>query len=201
MDDGALWQAWRGGDQRAGEQLFERYFDAIYGFFDRRVNADVADLVQRTFLGCVEARDRFRGASTFRTFIFAIARNELFAHYRAQKRGAEIDFGVSSVADLSPSPSALARQRSDQERLLDALRALPVDMQLALELRFWEDLSGPELAVILDVAEGTVRSRLRRGIEALRSHLEGDGGGDFLQLSPGEELEDWAGRLAKQFGL
>lgn len=200
MDDTALWQAWRAGDKRAGEALFERYFDAIYGFFERKVTGDVSDLVQRTFLGCVEARDRFRGASSFRTFLFAIARNELFTYYRSRRQGALVDFGVSSLAELAPSPSSVARQRSERDILLDALRALPLDLQLTLELRFWENLTGPDLAVILEIPEGTVRSRLRRALDALRQHLASVEGGALLPLAPGEDLEAWATRLRGQFG-
>ena len=143
----------------------------------------------------------FRGASTFRTFLFAIARNELCAHYRAAKRGADIDFSVSSVADLSPSPSAVARARSERERLVEALRALPVDAQVAIELRFWGGLSGPELAVVLEVAEGTVRSRLRRGLEGLREHLARDGGGEIVEVAEGDDLEAWATRLGDHVRL
>lgn len=198
--DDVLWQAWCQGDKRAGEQLFERYFDAIYGFFERKVQGEVSDLVQRTFLGCVEARDRFRGASSFRTFVFAIARHELYAHYRARKKGQAVDFSVSSLAELSPSPSSLARHRSERERLLEALRSLPLELQIALELRFFEELSGSDLAVILEVPEGTVRSRLRRALEALRQRLDADGDGPILPFGPGEDLDAWAARIGKQFG-
>lgn len=200
MDDASLWQAWCAGDKRAGETLFERYFDAIYGFFERKVQGDVSDLVQRTFLGCIEARERFRGASSFRTFLFAIARHELFAHYRSKRRGAVVDFGVSSLAELAPSPSSVARQRSERDILLEALRGLPLDLQLILELRFWENLSGPDLAVILELPEGTVRSRLRRALEELRQRLSKEGAALF-PLAPGEDLEAWATRLRGQFGL
>ena len=198
-DDGVLYEAWKGGDKRAGEVLFERYFDAIYRFFESKAKGDVGDLVQRTFLGSIEARDRFRGASSFRTFLYAIARNELYGYYRGRRREAAVDFGVSSVADLAPGPSTFARHRSERGRLLAALETLPVDLQLAIELRYWEGLSGPDLAVVLEIAEGTVRSRLRRALEALRDALatDEDGRGLLARLAGGSEgdLEAWAGEL------
>jgi RNA polymerase sigma factor (sigma-70 family) len=200
-DDSTLWQAWRGGDRRAGEELFERYFDAIYRFFGRKIQGDVGDLVQRTFLGCVEARDRFREASSFRTFLFAIARNELCAYFRARKQNAALDFSVSSLAELSPSPSTMARQRSERDVLNAALRALPLDLQLAVELRFWENLSGPDLAVVLEIPEGTARSRLRRALEALRDALAAQEGGARLLGAPGEDLDAWAARLKGKVGI
>jgi len=196
-DDAALLDAWRGGDRGAGERLFERHFDAIYRFFERKGLADVGDLVQRTFLGCIEARDRFRGGASFRTFLYAIARHELFGFFRGRKK--EIDFGVSSLADLAPGPSTIARTRDLNELLLAALRVIPLDLQLALELRFWEGLSGPELADALEVPEGTVRSRLRRALEALREALRGHEAGAKLLASLPADADDafdaWADRL------
>ncbi|MEZ4365544.1 MAG: sigma-70 family RNA polymerase sigma factor [Kofleriaceae bacterium] len=203
-DDASLLEAWRGGDRAAGEALFERYFDAIYRFFERKGLPDVADLVQRTFLGCVEAKDRFRGASSFRTFLFAIARHELYGYFRGRHARAALDFGVSSLADLAPGPSTAARDRSEREALLAALRVIPVELQVALELRFWEGLSGPELAEVLELPEGTVRSRLRRALEALRVALAADGGGAGLLAvmpeDPEVALDAWAASLRPRLG-
>lgn len=201
-DDAALFDAWRAGDRGAGERLFERHFEAIYRFFEGKVSGDVVgDLVQRTFLGCVEARERFRGTSSFRTFLYAIARHELFALFRRKKAGGDVDFGVSSLADLAPTPSTLARQRSQREHLVHALCSLPLELQLALELRFFEELSGPDLALVLEVPEGTVRSRLRRGLEALREALSREEASrGLLGPSPRDELEleRWAEGLARR---
>lgn len=202
-DDAALLEAWRGGDRAAGEQLFERHFDAIFRFFERKGVPDVGDLVQRTFLGCVEARDRFRGGATFRTFLFAIARHELYGFFRGRKQA--LDFGVSSLADLAPGPSTIARTRDLHDLLLAALRVIPLDLQLALELRFWEGLSGPELAAALEVPEGTVRSRLRRALDALREALRAHEAGAKLLASMPEDADGafdaWADRLRADLQL
>lgn len=187
--DAQLFEAWRGGDRAAGEALFERHFDAIYGFFRAKVSGDVSDLVQRTFLGCVEAKDRFRGASSFRVFLFAIARHELYGHFRARKRDASLDFGVTSLADVAPSPSTEARARSDRQAIEEALRSLALDLQLALELHYGEGLSGPDLSLVLGVPEGTARSRLRRALEQLRDRLASS---PFGPPSAEGDLDRWA---------
>jgi RNA polymerase sigma-70 factor (ECF subfamily) len=94
--------------------------------------------------------------------------------------------------------------------LLAGLHALPLDLQLALELRYWEDQSGPELAAILELPEGTVRSRLRRGLEALRDALaahdaaaSGQPSSPRSSLAPAvdEDLEAWALRLRQTMPL
>ena len=98
-DDFSLLDAWQQGDGRAGNRLFERHFDAIYRFFANKTGNDGADLVQRTFLGCIEARDRFRRTSSFRTFLFAIARNELRNHWRQRRKH-------EHVASNAPAPAS-----------------------------------------------------------------------------------------------
>ena len=182
--DEELLEAWRAGDRDAGDALFSRHFDSIYDFFARKVSHDVSDLVQRTFLGCVEGLDRFRGDCSPRTFLYAIARHELYYFLRRKKRDETIDFGVSSLRDVGPSPSSELGRRDDVARLIAALETIPLDLQILLELRFWEGLKRREVAVVLDIPQGTVASRLRRAIGLVRERLAEDGG---AQLVPSDE--------------
>ena len=95
--DMALLEQWRAGDREAGQALFARHFREIYRFFEYRVGGDADDLAQRTFLACVTARDQFRGLSSFRTFLFAIARNELYTFRKDE--GAHLEsYGWESKA-------------------------------------------------------------------------------------------------------
>lgn len=192
--DAHLFHRWREGDRTAGEELFTRHFESIYGFFENKVLGDVSDLVQRTFMGCIEARERFRGASSFRTFLFAIARHELYAHYRAQKAGQKLDFEHSSLMDLSPGLSSVLRQATDKALLLDALRALPLEMQIVLELHFWQGLPGADMAEVLEIPEGTVRSRIRRSLERLREVMSQP---NFMGLVPQavDDFDSWAATI------
>ena len=128
-------------------------------FFRNKVSGDVDDLVQQTFVSCLEAREGFRGACTFRTLLFRIARRRLYDYYRGQHRARELDFTTTSVRALGTSPSA-ALVRGDELALLrEALQELPVDAQTLLELHYWEGLSTEELAQVFDVSEGTIKSR------------------------------------------
>lgn len=170
--DEALLRSWREGDADAGNALFERYFDALYRFFTHKdVEGDVMDLLQNTMLASVESLSRFEGHSSVRTYLYAIARNKLRDYWRERTRRDELDFGVSSLTDLSPSPSSVLRA-GDQRRLLyTALRGLPMDQQISVELHYWEGLTGPELAEVIGVPEGTVRGRLHRARVKLRELL------------------------------
>ena len=172
MDDAALFEAWVRGDQGAGETLYRRHFDALYRFFRAKVPDDYEDLIQSTLLECVRSRDRFRGDSPFRAYLFGVARHRLL-HYLRAKGSNRLDFDAehSSVADLDPRPSTIAARRAEHRLLLEAMRRIPVGLQIALELHYWEDLSTAELAAVLDVPQGTIKSRLRRGREALETAL------------------------------
>src|SRR5262245_44777640 len=115
--DLALLERWRGGDRAAGQELFARHFADIYRFFENKVGAEADDLAQRTFLACARARDQFQGKSSFRTYLFAIARNELYDHLRARRQGAEVDFESASLADLGTSVGARVAKAQAAERL------------------------------------------------------------------------------------
>jgi len=173
-DDAELLQAWRRGDRSAAEALIERHYDGVLRFFRTKAGADAEDLVQRTFLRCVEPASAFRGDSTFKAFLFGVARNVLFEHIRAivRDKKADPDFGASSILDLNPRASTVAIERAEQRRLVLALQRIPVDLQMTLELFYWEELSVDELARALDVPAGTVKSRLHRARGLLKEALD-----------------------------
>ena len=175
-EDWELLASWRAGDVEAGNQLVATHFQAISRFFRGKLGDDVEDILQQTFLACVEGRDRIEGAS-FRSYLFGVATRRLFDHLRSKYRGGrEIVFSISSLADLGTTPSEGAA-RNERARLLQAaLRQIPVDAQIALELAYWEGLSGAEIAVALDIELGTVRSRLSRARDHLREAVIALGG-------------------------
>lgn len=173
-DDLTLLQAWREGDAASGRRLVERHFAAMYRFFANKVSTDVDDLIQDTFLACVEGRDRFEGSSSFRTFLFAIARNKLFRHWRDRKPGATPDWSVSRMAESSPTAADVLAQGAEQRLLLRTLRTLPLDLQVLIELSYFEGLTDREVGIVMELPIGTVKSRLRKGRQLLHERMEQD---------------------------
>lgn len=172
MRDDELLQAWAGGDQSAGATLLRRHFDALHRFFRTKAPDDHQDLIQSTMLECMRSKDRFRGDAPFRAFLFGVARNCLLHHFRSRFRDRlDFDASHSSVVDLDPRPSTLAVRNEEHARLLEAMRRIPLELQVVLELHYWEELGTRELAVVLEIPQGTVKSRLRRAREALRNAL------------------------------
>jgi RNA polymerase sigma-70 factor (ECF subfamily) len=163
---------WRAGDAAAGEALFARYFDSLCGFFATKCHGDADDLVQRTLLACVNAKDQFRKQSSFRTYLFTVARHELYHHLRKQRRdGERLDFSITSVAELVTTPATRLAREAERRRLQEILRTMPVEQQTLLELHYWEDMDIAALAEVFEASAGAIRVRLHRARKELKSRL------------------------------
>lgn len=199
--DQVLLDAWRAGERQAGEELFERYYAPIARFFRNKVPDTAEELIQRTFVALIESQQRFRGMSSFRTYVFAIAHNQLRLHFRTNKRTpkhTELDLTQISSNELYPAPSMLTVQREEQRLLLEALRRIPIAYQIAIELHYWEQHSVPQIAEVLDVPLGTAKTRLRRGRELLKECLTAIADSREVLDSTLENLDGWARGLRAQ---
>lgn len=172
-DDTELLDAWRAGDAASGRELFRRHAAAVQRFFRSKLGPEREDLIQRTFLACLESRDRVRDGSSFRTFLLGVARHKLYDHLeRMQGPAGRFDPLVSTAMDLAAaSPSAVVEREQTRDAVLDAMQRLPIELQLVLELHYWEELDTAAIAEVLDIPRGTVKTRLMRARERLRESL------------------------------
>lgn len=200
VDDHALVDAWQRGDKQAGVQLFDRYFAPISRFFRNKLPDQAEDLIQQTFAALLEGRGRLRTSTSFRAYLFGIAHNLLRAQLRALDRGRALDPLEHSLAELAPSPSVLLGQQAEQQLLLRALRRLPLEHQIALELHYWEDLNAAEIAEILAVPHSTMRSRLARARELLEQAVRELADSPELSQSTVDGLDVWAEQIRAQLG-
>lgn len=143
----------------------------MYRFFRSKLERDAEDMVQQTFLTCVRNRDAFRGDSSFRTYLFQVAKTRLYDALRKRARAGTL-VSMCTMEDLRASPSTWVARGQELRLLHHALERLPLELQLAVELFYFEDQSASQVAQILEIPEGTVRSRLRRAVEQLRSFVE-----------------------------
>lgn len=183
-DDFALLTRYSAGDNRAGSALFQRYWPVIHRFFSTKLEpGDVEEAAQETFLALQRSKGSFRGDSTFRTFLFGIAKYVLYEQWKRKKRPeVPMDFDQISVAALSTTVGTQLDRKLLQRRMMAALHQLPLEQQTLLELAYWEKLEGAELAKIFDVEPATIRSRLFRARDALRKLLEQMGATDALPV-------------------
>lgn len=173
------------GDDDAYEILIQRYQQPVYNLVCRLLNdpSDASDIVQEVFLKIFRNIRSFRHGSSLKTWIYRIAVNEAYNHRRwfSRHQRQEVAFGlddnapahVDSFADPSRSPFDEAAGRETRALVEAALEQLNPKFRAAVVLRDIEDLSYEEIAAVLEVSLGTVKSRILRGREALRRILEG----------------------------
>ncbi|MEX1363941.1 MAG: sigma-70 family RNA polymerase sigma factor [Nannocystaceae bacterium] len=201
MDDWQLLEAWRAGDGASGEKLVGRYLGLLSRFFVNKVNnpEDVADLISETMLACTRGKDRVRETAAFRSFLFAAATNMLRRYYRKKvKRDRELDdFADICVgdADNPRSFASLLAVQQEAHLLVRALRRIPLDQQIVLELSYIESLNGAEIADLLGVPQPTVYTRLRRGKEKLRAVVAELADSPEVADSTMVGLHTWAARI------
>jgi RNA polymerase sigma-70 factor (ECF subfamily) len=199
--DGELLAAWQAGDRRAGAGLFDRHFRAVARFARAKVwsEEEVDDVVQATFLACLEAPEQFRGEGSLRGYLLGIAWHKLQKLY-GHKARSPVDVAEVSVHDLGPGPSTAVARRAEQRLLLAGLRRLPLQFQVVLELSFWEEMTAAAIGAALGEPEGTVRTRLRRAKELLAGQLKRLGAAPNLLESTVSDLEGWARSLRAELG-
>jgi RNA polymerase sigma-70 factor (ECF subfamily) len=195
--DPELLAAWRGGDARAGQELFGRYFEPVSRFFANKLNDDRDDLIQETFEACVRGRDRLRDDASFRSYLFSVAFNVLKAYFRRKRNEvmAAVDELGTSIHDLAPGPSTLVGMVQQEQLLLEALRRIPMELQVVLEMRYWEEMSSVEIGAVLGIPPATARSRLHRGRELLERAIAQLPASHETRDSTLAELDAWVGRI------
>lgn len=201
-NDWTLLEQWRHGEKAAGCTLIARYYGLIHRFFANKVAiaADAIDLVQETFTACVGSKDKVRTpapenvADAFRRYLFGIAGNVLKGYINKKlKRAREIDdFASVCVRDYVPSQHSIAIRRREELLLVTALRELPLEQQIVVELNMFEDLSGSEISVLVDVPEGTIRSRLRLARARIAERIDQLAGSPEERHSTLTNLNAWA---------
>jgi len=130
--------------------------------------ADADDLAQECYLRALRNWSCFDGKGTRQAWLFAIARNTQVDWFRKRGRDARL---LASEERLHPS-KASSPIAEDVEVIWQAVTHLATEYQEAIHLRFGADLSYAEIAEMLGVPVGTVRSRLHRGLKAIRERIE-----------------------------
>jgi len=193
--DGELLERHRRGDPAAFGALAARYAAPLYNLAFRLLGnrEDALDLHQEVLLKAYRSIHRFRGDSALRTWFYRIAVNTAKNRARFWSRGkrgptlsldAATDPGralIDRIADPRPSPEGAAYGHEIQARVQQGLDRLPLNQRTVVVLRDVEGLDYREVAALLGISLGTVKSRLARGRDSLRRDLA-----DLLERSPHE---------------
>ena len=188
--DVELLRDWRAGNHAAGRALVDRYFAGVHRMFRARLPADVDDLTQRTFLAVLAGSDAIRSTESLRAYVFPVARNQLCRALK-QRYATQRDAGVPTEFD---SPSHVAAARQDDRLLIRALRQLAVDDQIALQLRYWEELSVADVAAVLGVSSTAAKSRLLRARQRALALMASEAAAGAARHSTQDDYEAWSRR-------
>lgn len=185
-DDSWLVEGLRSGSEAAYQALVDDYQQPVYSLVCRLVSdpSDACDVVQEVFLKVFRKIGAFRGDSSLKTWIYRIAVNEAynfrrwFSRHRQQEVGLEGEEEGSlsyyqKLHDPGRSPFDSASNTEQHALVEAALARLNPTFRAAVILRDIEELSYEEIAEVLQVALGTVKSRILRGRDALRKELAG----------------------------
>ena len=171
-----LLQGWRQGDAAMGEELYERHKTTVTNFFRRHVRSkdDIPDLVQKTFLACVAAKKHPEIQGSVRGYILGIAFYTMTHFFREARNAPTLGIDENSdttLASIEPDPEYLLSLTDEQRLLMKAIRRLKIEFQVVIELNYWEGISCDDIAEILSIPQGTVRSRLQNGRDKLEKKL------------------------------
>lgn len=171
------------GQRDALATLYQRFATPLYRFILQRLGQDqelAEEVLQDVMLAVWKGAERFRGDSRVLTWLFGIAHRQAMQARRRRASRARHEWdptidaagkGPGGIAQVGGSPRQLAEDALEREELRRAVSDLPEDMRLALDLTLVEGLTCREAADVLQVATGTVKSRLFRGRALLRESL------------------------------
>lgn len=178
--DRELIVAWQAGDEAAFEELIRRHESRVYRLLHRMMGnkEDAEDLTQETFLSLHRHGHRFRAEARFSTFVYRVAANAALNRRRSLGRGRtrveKLKTRQEAGDDLpsaprNPEDATLGQQLDGHVR--DALDTLSPSLRMPVILYDIEGLAYGEIAKVLGIAEGTVKSRIHRARQALREAL------------------------------
>lgn len=159
------------GDESVLRDMFDEYGTLVLGICRKLVGDEAEDLVQQVFLAAWKGRDRFDPSKgSLPAWLSGIARFKAIDHLRAAaRRPSSPSADVGEMASVEPQVNNVV----DRMVLSAALASLPEARREVVELGFYHELSHPEIADRLDLPLGTVKSHMRRGLEALQRELRG----------------------------
>jgi RNA polymerase sigma-70 factor (ECF subfamily) len=201
-EDAALVAALKAGSEEAFGVLIGQYSQPLYSLIARSLQdpADAGDITQEVFIKVFRSIRSFHGESSLRTWMYRIALHEAsnqrrwWSRHKKQELTIDTPVGASetdegedalclgaTLADGQISPYQQAEHAELKARVEDSLRKLPEAFRIVVVLREMEGFSYEEIAEILDVPAGTVKSRLTRGRAALKEILVADGLANLLK--------------------
>jgi RNA polymerase sigma-70 factor, ECF subfamily len=167
------------------EALYRKYLAQVYSYalYELGDHHDAEDATERTFVAALTNLHRFeerarpedgRGASTFRVWLFRIARNVVADRQRARFRRPEEQLEAATAVANTADPAAEVIRREEASAAWQAVARLPGDRRRAVVLRFVDEMSTAEIAGVLGRSEGAVRVLIHRALRTVAHDIDGE---------------------------
>ena len=199
--DVSLLERWKQGDKTAGRELYERHVGAVIGFLRNKLPPDrVETFVHDTFIRALDAiaKDKLRDPKAFRSFLIGIAKNLVIAHNRRAWRECEFDPARHSTADVSPGPFSCLARHEEERILLKALRRLPFESQVLLELVYFEEFGQQAAAEVVGISYSVARNKISRARKQLEAIILSFETSPELLTSTVGNIENWAAAVRER---
>jgi len=176
-DDSSLVSRAQRGDEAAYEEIVQLYQQVAFrtAYVITGSAADAEDAAQEGFVRAYRAIGRFRRGAPLRPWLLRIVANEARNRVRSSGRRHQLELRLSEgfrPGDAAQSPEAVAVASDERRRLLAMVSALGEEDRLVIASRYLLELNGEETAAALGIPEGTVKSRLSRALDRLRSRVQ-----------------------------
>ena len=171
FDDRELMALFQTGDEDAFVAIVQRYQTQLLNFFSKMgvYTCDAADLVQDTFIRLFKYRDRYKPRAKLKTFLYMIARQIWIDSLRKHKRKRQ--FSVAYKEEQATKEDASAATVSTAADAVEALQRIPEVMRAVVVLNIYQGMRYKEIADVLGIAEGTVKSRMFHALRKLREEM------------------------------
>ena len=163
------------GSDTAFEELYRRYARRLKGFFFLQLGGDeelAADATHDVFLRAYEARSRYQEGRRVDTWLFTIAYNICRNHYRSNAYEAQFLANLDAEPVTNQQIEVQLDQAALDEALAQVLAELPAPLHQIFSLHYQEELTIPQIAEIVGVPEGTIKSRLHKTMNIIRKKLK-----------------------------
>jgi RNA polymerase sigma-70 factor (ECF subfamily) len=180
LEDNRLVEKFFSGDEESFPQLVKKYLQPVCNFlyYFTQDRAVLDDLTQETFIKAWKNLRKFDQEKSFKTWIFAVAKNAAYDHFKKKKTLPFANFTneegtnkLENISDESILPNEILERKDIAQELGKKLEKIPGYYRIILTLHYKEDFSLQEIAEILNKPYNTIKSSHKRGLEKLRKLL------------------------------